>query len=440
MKNTEPVVRRLRQLGSNRPQYRFGLVSAVRRGARFSQDLPIQRSWPAIGFVAAFLAAFVVPFYAMAGRLGRDSEDLFDLVFNVMFFSGVLVWGAVVMLLLALLLALLFARETVSVDRKGITQSIALFGLGMSAFYPARGLTCLRPEAGDQQTGTQWRGAHLCFDYYGVPISLGSGLDVQAAAALARQIEQALGFAVPRELSASIEIQQEKASARVASEVRLQEAQLERERQAARAALELDRQSLRWNSPSALILMLANLLPLFGVLWYGWDIGDLFMLFWIESAIIGAFNVLKMLVVGKWAALFMGVFFIAHFGAFMAGHLLFIFGFFVPDMENNSPSLVQVRDMLLSMWPAVVALVASHGFSFADNFLGRREYLLKTVREQMAEPYKRIIIMHFTIILGGFMVMGLNAPVLALLLLIVLKTGMDFSGHICEHNRPRKDT
>ena len=149
------------------------------------------------------------------------------------------------------------------------------------------------------------------------------------------------------------------------------------------------------------------------------------------------FNILKMIVVGKFAALFMGIFFVAHFGGFMFGHLLFIFGFFVESANDTSLSLEQVSTILLSLWPGIVALSISHGFSFFDNFIGKKEYLLRTLNQQMGEPFKRIIIMHFTIILGGFLVMALNAPVLALLLLILLKTMVDFGSHIREHSGTR---
>jgi hypothetical protein len=432
------TVSRLRKLGANKPRYRFGFVSAAHKGARFSQALPMQRSWAAIGFVAAFLAAFCVPFYAMSGRMIDANEDLFDLVFNFMFLFGVLVWGAVLLGLFGLLVALLFARESISADRKGITTSVSVFGFGVSAFYAARALTHLRLEREDEQSGTSRRGEQVCFDYFGVPINAGPAMDSQQAAMLTRNIEKALGFELPLALSTALEIQQEKETLAAARAEQAEEQSLEQEKARARLLYEQDRQALRWNSPSAILLMLANALPLGGVLWFGWNIGDLFILFWIESAIIGIFNVIKMLVISKWEAIFMGAFFIGHFGAFMAGHLLFIFGFFMQGMESRSPTLDQTGALLLSMWPAVLALVASHGFSFFDNFIKRKEYLLKTVKEQMGEPYKRIIIMHFTIILGGFMVMALHAPVLALLLLIVLKTGMDFSGHIREHNRPRK--
>ncbi len=57
------------------------------------------------------------------------------------------------------------------------------------------------------------------------------------------------------------------------------------------------------------------------------------------------------------------------------------------------------------------------------------------LKTQMGEPYKRIIVMHLTIILGGFLTMLLRAPAAALLVLIVLKTAADLRAHRKEHTR-----
>jgi hypothetical protein len=50
-----------------------------------------------------------------------------------------------------------------------------------------------------------------------------------------------------------------------------------------------------WRRPSVIALVLANLVPVFGVVFFGWEIFPLIFLFWSENVIIGVFNVLKML-------------------------------------------------------------------------------------------------------------------------------------------------
>jgi len=83
-------------------------------------------------------------------------------------------------------------------------------------------------------------------------------------------------------------------------------------------------------SPSALVLVAANLVPLAGVLFFGWSVFSTLLLFWVENVIVGAFNVLRMLVAQPqigvmWAAkLFMIPFFTFHYGMFVTVHGLFV--------------------------------------------------------------------------------------------------------------------
>ena len=182
-------------------------------------------------------------------------------------------------------------------------------------------------------------------------------------------------------------------------------------------------------------LIVANLVPLFGVLFTSWELADVMVLFWAESAVIGFYTLLKMAVVGKWFAIFIGLFFVGHYGGFMAGHFLFIYEIFVRASyaRGTAPGAVEALSQLFTpLWPAFLALFASHGISFALNFLGRGEYQRTTVSKLMAAPYGRIVLMHVTLIFGGWVVMLLNNPLPALVLLIVLKVAADLRAHYGE--------
>lgn len=41
-------------------------------------------------------------------------------------------------------------------------------------------------------------------------------------------------------------------------------------------------------------LIIANVVPLVGVLWFGWDVWGILIIYWLENGIFGLFNVLKM--------------------------------------------------------------------------------------------------------------------------------------------------
>lgn len=193
---------------------------------------------------------------------------------------------------------------------------------------------------------------------------------------------------------------------------------------------------------SMLALIAANLAPLFGVLFGGWKLDEVLVLYWAESAVIGFYTLLKMAVVGRWWTLFSGLFFVGHFGGFMAVHLLFIYGMFVraANVWSADPGAIEALTTLFTpLWPALLVLFLSHGVSFALNFIARREYQRTTVSKLMSAPYGRIVVMQFTLIFGGWVVMLLKDPLPALVLLIALKVTADLRAHYGER-RPGKSS
>jgi uncharacterized protein DUF6498 len=145
--------------------------------------------------------------------------------------------------------------------------------------------------------------------------------------------------------------------------------------------------------------------------------------------------------VGKWLALLVIPVFVGHFGGFMAAHFLFIYYFFVRDIGARGPEPSvwnALFDLFAPLQSALLWLFISHGVSFFSNFLGRREYIGTKLKQQMIEPYKRIMVMHITLIVGGFLTLILGTLQPALLLLIILKSGADLRAHLREHDADRR--
>jgi len=63
---------------------------------------------------------------------------------------------------------------------------------------------------------------------------------------------------------------------------------------------------LSLTSPSTLLLIIANLVPIAGSIFLGWNLADVMVLYWAESAVIGFFNICKMAVIGGWTVLLAG--------------------------------------------------------------------------------------------------------------------------------------
>jgi hypothetical protein len=194
-------------------------------------------------------------------------------------------------------------------------------------------------------------------------------------------------------------------------------------------------------SPSALVLVAANLVPLAGVLFFGWSVFATLLLFWVENVIVGGFNILRMLWAQPdnplmWVAKAgMIPFFIVHYGMFTTVHGVFVLTLFGSVHERGFPGPTEFLHAVqgAGIWPAALALAASHGVSFAFNYIGAGEYRTAQLAMLMTRPYGRVMVLHVVILGGGFLVQALGSPVFALALLVVLKTGLDLVAHAREH-------
>ncbi|HYL56317.1 MAG TPA: DUF6498-containing protein [Gemmatimonadales bacterium] len=87
-------------------------------------------------------------------------------------------------------------------------------------------------------------------------------------------------------------------------------------------------------TPTAVVLIAANLVPLAGVLFFGWSVYATLLLFWVENVIVGAFNILRMLAATPdnplaWVTkVFMIPFFTFHYGMFVMVHGIFVLQLF----------------------------------------------------------------------------------------------------------------
>lgn len=201
-----------------------------------------------------------------------------------------------------------------------------------------------------------------------------------------------------------------------------------------------------WSRPSVIALLLANLIPLGGVLFLGWEVFPIVLLFWCENLVVGAFNALKMLLAAPglpaaWGAkAFMVPFFCVHYGIFCLVHGVFVFVLFGGGgrmLHGGPPGPAQLAETLsqLHLGWAVLGLVVSHGVSFVTNYLMAGEYRTAQLPTLMAAPYGRIVVLHLTILGGGFLLMALGSPMVGLLLLVALKIGLDVRAHLRERRR-----
>jgi hypothetical protein len=194
--------------------------------------------------------------------------------------------------------------------------------------------------------------------------------------------------------------------------------------------------------PSALTLIAVNAIPLLGVLGSHWTVLSVILLYWCENVVIGAFNVLRMAaasprnITADLGKLFLIPFFVLHYGMFTAVHGVFVMALFGPRANfSASPAAFASAVRGAGIGLAVVAIAASHAFSFVHNYLMSGEYRNASPQLLMAQPYARVVVLHVVILFGGIGATAMGSPTFALVLLIALKTGLDLRAHLAERRK-----
>jgi len=133
-------------------------------------------------------------------------------------------------------------------------------------------------------------------------------------------------------------------------------------------------------------------------------------------------------------------FFLIHFSMFMLVHLMFIIIIFGQELWGSSffipfAAVFNIGSYFKIILPGFFLLFISHGYSFYVNFIKKYEYEKIDGKALMFQPYQRIGVMHFTIIFGAFLYMLSGELLTVLILLIVLKIGVDLRAHVKERKR-----
>jgi hypothetical protein len=219
--------------------------------------------------------------------------------------------------------------------------------------------------------------------------------------------------------------------------------------------------------PSTLLLIVANALPLVGVLYWGWDVFVLLVLYWMETATIGFWMIVQIAMAPinslgqvkindkpvtagalSIARLFLAGFFMVHAGMFMGVHMVFLWSLFSGPWSKQVHGLSDFFSTLVigtDIWIPLLVLFVVRGFGFFIGLLGPglMQKLERSLNVQVpVRPaasrelgsivsgfYSRVVIMHMTIILSAFVaaVFGTIAP---LIIMVLVKTAADVGLHL----------
>ena len=197
---------------------------------------------------------------------------------------------------------------------------------------------------------------------------------------------------------------------------------------------------------AVIALIVANLVPLIGVLFFGWSVWNILIVYWLENGIVGVFNVLKMAKAqgtGELERTTWGnrptaetrksrliPFFIVHYGLFWVVHGIFVLT--LPFLFTGEPGSASGVDPATILFAAIV-LGMSHAASYWWNYLHGGEYRRMSAAQLMYAPYGRLLALHMTIILGAVAIGTTGAQSAAVAILVAIKIAIDLGLHLAEH-------
>jgi hypothetical protein len=199
------------------------------------------------------------------------------------------------------------------------------------------------------------------------------------------------------------------------------------------------------------VLVVANLMPL-GLAYFGYaNAADLLFIYWIENLVIACYAILRIATArslergsAKWIAI-LGFFLLFVMFVFLHGGVLLHFA----REQSNLIELEAARRRsgprdLFDYVPApfvlaTAALIVSHGVSFVQNYLKRGEFLVTTLRAEVARPLDRVWAMHTAGVLAGLYAAREGSSLIMLVLLVAIKTALDVHAHVRSHVRVRRE-
>lgn len=174
-------------------------------------------------------------------------------------------------------------------------------------------------------------------------------------------------------------------------------------------------------SQSDWLLIIANLLPVYGVWFQNWNAREVFIVYCFETIIIGFFTLLKLGITGtikksdvwqtqggtpvKQPAFFFMLFFMLHYGMFVAIQMGLFFA-----VSGIGDEIKITFFNFYYKWPSLITkeayimlgvFIVSYAFKHLTEFILSGEYRTVSLGYLMFQPYGRILIQQATVIIGS---------------------------------------
>ena len=188
-------------------------------------------------------------------------------------------------------------------------------------------------------------------------------------------------------------------------------------------------------------MLVANAIPLFGVLQLDWNAAAVVVLYVIETIIIGIFHAGRLLFIGNrgekqektnLGTLPLTVFFLFHYNFFIFVQSVLLFGLLEGYNLGFTDSFNLVHNFgLFFKEPYLISIYAFIGSQLV--YTGRELFVTHSYEHMGADrymflPYTRIFVQQFVVIIGAFFMIATNSPTTIVVLLILFKTLAEYMG------------
>ncbi|MDC7994360.1 DUF6498-containing protein [Altibacter sp. HG106] len=164
--------------------------------------------------------------------------------------------------------------------------------------------------------------------------------------------------------------------------------------------------------------------------------------YFLETIIVGMLHVIKLAMVNRYGkasesndpnqprGIGLILFFIMHYGFFVAIQSIFMFGFFegaIPEITSGF-NLIENYSYAFrhpGIIPVLASIIVTNVAYFITNFIQPQRYKEYRASELLMKPYVRIFVQQFAVILGGFFFVILQAGTAAAVFLILFRLGVD---------------
>lgn len=199
----------------------------------------------------------------------------------------------------------------------------------------------------------------------------------------------------------------------------------------------------RLASAEAVAAVVFGLIPIAGILLWGWSPFALIFLYWLENVLIGARTAASIVTAGLLhspvsllGASGLASFFALHYGLFCLVHGMFVVsmfgegaGFAAGDPSNLIAVTTQLfakqANLFIGFGSIVIWQLVEFIVFLIREASAARDVNMRVLRELMMAPYPRIVVLHITIIFGGFLLMATGWPIIGVLALALFKMAYD---------------